>query len=281
MQAVDQTEVRGTIQLEHPHGRLLLVDEHNWTPVALRKFRVDALDLFIGMLLQRLVGRKLAAGWRRNLQQTDSAEVPGIVIQQRLQRVEALDDALGEIPALDPQADDHVGRDLIAFAHRCAAGCDIRQVRQPARRPLDGDRIRGHPADAALQRHRHVLAVDLALEKAIHRVEKILAVIARVKTQNVGRQHMRQHLALPGTHTESLGVRPGDMPEQGDRRAGNFFANQQRQQRKMKILDENDRGRGGRFRRDDLRELGVDLFVCAPVAGAKRRPDIGQMTQRP
>ena len=49
----------------------------------------------------------------------------------------------------------------------------------------------------------------------------------------------------------------------------------------MKILNENHRCFGARFGGDDLGELGIHLLVCAPVAGAKRRTHIGQMTERP
>ena len=171
--------------------------------------------------------------------------------------------------------------DSIALAHRRPAGCDVRQLLQPARRPLDGDGIRRHPAHMALQGHRHVLVIDLAFHEAIHRVQKILAVIAGVKSQDVRRQHVQQHLALPRTHAEGLGVRPGDVPEQCNRRLGYFLADQLRQQREMEILDQNHRAVGVRFRRHHLGELGVHLFVGAPVAGAKRRPHVGQMAQRP
>ena len=113
---------------------------------------------------------------------------------------------------------------LVALAHRRAAGGDIRQGAQPARRPFDRDRIGRHAADAALQRHRHVLVIDLAFDEAIHRVEKVLAVIARVKPEDVGRQHVQQHLALPRTHAEGLGIGPRDVPEQRDRSPWGFSA---------------------------------------------------------
>ncbi len=108
------------------------------------------------------------------------------------------------------------------FAHRGAAGGDIGQTAQPARRPFDGDRIGGDAAHVPLQSDGHVLVIDLALDEAVHRVQEILAVIARVKAQDVGRQHVQQHLALPRAHAEGLGIGPGDVPEQRDRRLRNL-----------------------------------------------------------
>ncbi len=104
--------------------------------------------------------------------------------------------------------------------------------------PLDGDGIGSHPAHMPLQRHRHVFMVDLAFHEAVHGIQEVLAVVARVKTEDVGRQHVQQHLALPRAHAEGLGVGPGNVPEQRNGGLGYPPANEVRQQREMKILDE-------------------------------------------
>ncbi len=132
-----------------------------------------------------------------------------------------------------------------------------------------------------LQGHRQVLVIDLAFHEAIHGIQEILAVIARVKPQDVGRQHVQQHLALPRTHAEGLGIGPRDVPEQRDRRLGYFLADQLRQQSEMEVLDQDHGTVGVRFRRHHLGELGVHLLIGAPIAGAERRPHVGQMAQRP
>ena len=180
-----------------------------------------------------------------------------------------------------PSPDAHLGADAVARRYRRAAGGDIRQKPQPARRPLDRYRIGSDTAHVPLQGDRHVLAVDLAFHEAIHGVEEILAVIAGMKPQDVGRQHVQQHFALPRTHAESLGIGPGDVPEQRDRRLGYFLADELRQQREMEILYQDHGTVGVRFGGHDLGELGVHFLVGAPIAGAKRRPHIGQMAQRP
>ncbi len=102
-------------------------------------------------------------------------------------------------------------------------------ILQPARRPLDRYRVGSHAAHVTLQSDRHVLMIDLALHETIHGVQEILAMVARVKAEDVGRQHVQQHLALPRTHAECLGVRPRDVPEQHDGGLGNFRADELRQ----------------------------------------------------
>ena len=123
--------------------------------------------------------------------------------------------------------------------------------------------------------------IDLAFHESIHRVQKILAVIASMKSQDVGRQHVQQHLPLPRAHAEGLGIGPRDMPEQRDRGLGYLPANQLRQQREVEVLNQNHGTGGVRLRRHHLGELGIHVLIGAPVAGAKRRSHVGQMAQRP
>jgi len=83
-----------------------------------------------------------------------------------------------------------------------------------------------------------MLAVDLAFHEPVHGVEKVLAVIARVESQNVRRQHVQQHLALPRANAEGLGIGPRDVPEQRDGCLRDPGADELRQQREVKILDQ-------------------------------------------
>ncbi len=71
------------------------------------------------------------------------------------------------------------------------------------------------------------------------------------------------------------------MPEQRDRGLRNFPADQVRQEREMEILDQDHRTVRARFRRHHVGELLIHFFVGMPIAGAKRRSDIGQVAQRP
>ena len=143
-----------------------------------------------------------------------------ILLEQCLEREKTLDDALGEVPALDAKPEAYVAADAVARAHRIARSLDVRQSREPARRPFDGNRVGHHAAHAATECHGHVLVIDLAFEEPIDRREEILAVISRVKAENIGGQHVREYLLLPWTDAERLGIRPRNVPEQRDRRRG-------------------------------------------------------------
>ena len=137
VKTVHQTKVRRAIQLEHAARLLMLIDENDGAPFALREFRVDPLHFLVCMPLKSLVCRQLTARRRRNLQQADASSLAGILVQQCLHRLEPLEDALGEIPALDAETHGDSGTNPILLAHRCAAGRDIRNILKPARRPLD------------------------------------------------------------------------------------------------------------------------------------------------
>ena len=105
--------------------------------------------------------------------------------------------------------------------------------------------------------------------------------VAGMKTEDIRRQHVQQYLALPRTDAERFRVGPGNVPEQGDGGLGYPGANEPRQQREVKILNQHDGTVGFRFRRDHVREFGVDLFVGVPIGGSERGPHVGEMTQRP
>ena len=277
MQAVDQAEVRRAIQLEDPVRLLVLADQHDRLPAVHGEAAVDPLQFALRLLLQRLVRGQLAARRRRDLEECQSPAPLRVFLEQTLEREEALQDALGEVPALDADADAQVAAQAQALHDRGTRLLRRDARGQPAWRPLDRDRVWLDAADVALVRHRHVLLVDLALDEAVDRGEEILAVVARVKAQDVRAQHVRQDLALPWAHAEGFGIGPGNVPEQRD---GGFHAaitQQPGQQCEVEILDQ-DHGLGaGRFLRDHFREPGVDRLVVPPVFFAERRPHVRQV----
>ena len=114
VKTIDQTEVGRAVQLEDPRRLLVLIDEDDGPPIPFAEFRIDALDFAIGLLLQGLISRQGTARWCRDLQETNASAMPRILVEQRLQRMEPLDDALGEIPALDTEPDDHIRADLVS-----------------------------------------------------------------------------------------------------------------------------------------------------------------------
>src|SRR5882762_453530 len=135
----------------------MLVDQDDGPPAVFLELRVDALHFAVGLLLQRVIRGQCAARGGGYLQETDSAAMPRILVEQRFQGVETLEDSLGKVPTLDSETDDHVESDPMTLADVRAAGGDVRQHLQPAWGPFDRDRISRHPAYAALERHGHLL----------------------------------------------------------------------------------------------------------------------------
>src|SRR4030095_13126994 len=111
--------------------------------------------------------------------------------------METLDDPLGEIPALDAEPELDVVGNAVLSADLRPRRRDIWQAGELARRPFDRNRIRHHTTDVTLISRRHLFMVDLALKVAIGRRKEVLAVVTRVKTEDVGTQHVLEDLALP------------------------------------------------------------------------------------
>src|ERR1700733_13250512 len=116
--------------------------------------------------------------------------------------MKTLQDALGEIPAFDADSKAHVRADAMALADRCPAAGDIRHLAQPVWWPFDRDGIGHHATHMPLERHPHVLAVDVALDEAVEGGKEVLAVIRGVEPEDIRTQHVGEDVLFPWTHTE-------------------------------------------------------------------------------
>ena len=239
---------------------------------------VDSFELGQGLILQHAVCRQLAPGRRRNLQKRYFAAQVRAGVEKDLDRMKPLEDALREIPTLDTESQRHVVADAIATPYFDTRQIDRRQRVELARRPFDGDGVGCDMAHVPLQGHGHVLVIDLALHEPIDRGQEVLAVIAGVETEDVGAQQMQQHLVLPRTDSEGLGVGPGYVPEQDDGGIRLAIADEFRQQREVIVLDQHHRIAFAGLPGHDGRELLVDRAVGIPVTLAEGRPDVREMT---
>src|ERR1700675_3486055 len=106
---------------------MCVADQDDGPPAVLSELRVDALHFAVGLLLQRVIGRQCAARRGGYLQETESAAMPRILVEQGFQGVKARDDSLGKIPTLDAETDDHVGPDPMTLPNVRSAGGDVRQ----------------------------------------------------------------------------------------------------------------------------------------------------------
>ncbi len=103
-----------------------------------------------------------------------------------------------------------------------------------------------------------------------------------MKADEIGPQHPVKNLPLPGTDAEGLGVRPGDVPEEGQPGIGPFFLDHPREKGEMVILDQNPGVPGVfQFLQRGPGELSVDRFVEIPIFGLKNRAGMGDVAQGP
>ena len=123
--------------------------------------------------------------------------------------------------------------------------------------------------------------LDAGLEKAVDRLEEVLAVVARVETEDRAAEQALEDLGAPRADAERLGVRPWNVPERDDGGARQPLAHHPRQQREVVVLDQHDRIVGLRFVRHRIGEALVDAAVLPPVLVAEHRPDMGDVAQRP
>ncbi len=73
-------------------------------------------------------------------------------------------------------------------------------------------------------------------ERAVHRLQKIVAVRLNVKANEIGAEKTIDEFALPRTDPENFRVRPGNMPENRHSGVGPCVLDHPRQQRKVIIL---------------------------------------------
>ncbi len=102
------------------------------------------------------------------------------------------------------RAQAHVAVNAVPRTHRFTRGFDVGQRREPARRPLGGNRIGHHAAHTATERYGHMLMIDLTLEEPIDRREEILTMVSSVKAEDVRGQHVREDLLPPAVLTLSM-----------------------------------------------------------------------------
>src|SRR5262245_54007333 len=85
------------------------------------------------------------------------------------------------------------------------------------------------------------LVVDLGFERAVDRVEEVLAVIAQVKAKQIVAEKAVEQLFLPRKSLEHLAAGPGNVPELADDESGIALLEKPGQQSKMVILNEHER----------------------------------------
>ena len=127
-----------------------------------------------------------------------------MALQQALDGEQSFFDALRVVEAVDPYADERVGREAQLREHVGTALGRRGDRLQPMGGPLDRDGIWPHQGPLLAVDHGIVLAVDARLQEAVDRVEEVVAVELGVEAQNAAAEQPRQQLVAPGADPELL-----------------------------------------------------------------------------
>jgi hypothetical protein len=146
---------------------------------------------------------------------------------------------------------------------------------------VDADRERPDAGGAVAAGDAEPLAADARLDRAVHRLQEVVAVVLRVEPEQVVAEHAVEQLAGPRADAERLRVRPGDVPELRHHQVRPGALQQPRQEGEVVVLHEYERRAASRFLEDGRGEEVVHLLVRCPVGGVERRAVVDLVAERP
>src|SRR5262249_41658205 len=119
-------------------------------------------------------------------------------------------------------------------------------------------------------------------ERAIHRIQKIVAVRLHVEPNQVRAEQPVDQLALPRTNRERLRIRPRDVPENRDPSVRTRFLDHPWRESEVIILHEDHRIRLTRsLFKKCFGEAAIHGLILVPILGAENRTSMRDMAQRP
>src|SRR5208282_2051813 len=188
----------------------------NRDPSVRRESADYAADLFVYLAFEFGIVTKLGARRNRDQNHRHVAMRTRIPLQEALEALDSLQDALGVVEAIDAEHDS-----MVLVAHRAPNA------------QWEGADLDGTPAEVDFV----AFAVDLCAEKFFARALEMIYVGPRMKADQIAAEHSGQQLAPPGEDPEHLLRREGDVPEQPDRQLRTPRPNHHRRDREMEILD--------------------------------------------
>ena len=284
MQGTDHAEVRQAMQRGQAVLRKMLLDKDDRTPRATRPFSilfVDPVHQFLDFLFQRFVLGNTTAAWHTHLHKYETFLILRVRGKETIQSAKALADAFCIIQAVDSDADyirvePQCATPALHFllrGFRLSHGVVLFEVnadgKRPNRRGLAG-------AYDVLP-----FAIHFRLHAAVYRVQKVLAVEAQMKSEQIVAQHTVQQFFLPWETAQNFRIGPGYMPELGNDQVRIAFFQHPRQQCEMKILNEHESGRIACFFQYCACKNLIDLSIRLPVFRSKGRPRENNVTKRP
>src|SRR5208282_2696499 len=139
----------------------------------------------------------------------------------------------------------------------------------------NADGIGANPGGVALAVDREAIPFGECFQRAVHRLQEVVAMRLNVKTDQVSAKEAVDEFALPRTNTEHFGIGPGDMPKNGHGGIGARFLDHPREKGKVIILGEkNGRLSSRHFLKDGIGKAAIDLLILEPVVKAECRAGV-------
>ena len=123
--------------------------------------------------------------------------------------------------------------------------------------------------------------IDVDVEQLIGGVHEILAILRSLEPDDRAAEKPPEELSAPRADRVVTWMRPGDMPERDNGAEWQALANGPGRERKVIVLNQNQRPTAVDLLRDGLGKSRVDRLVCLEVIGSKNRLDVSAMTERP
>src|SRR5881396_3180442 len=238
---------------------------------------VHLADGLLDLQRELRVALDRGAARRGELHEHDAPAVLRVALEEPPERAEALGEPLRVVHPLDADAEE-LGRDP-ELPQELLARALGRIVDEPGR---DADRKGLDGGHALAAGDREALPVNPRLERAVDRLEEVVAVVLRVEADEVGAQHPGEQLRLPGADREGLGVRPRDVPEDRHTGVGPLRLDERGQQREVVVLDQDERLLGvADLVEQRLGKRAVRREVVGPVVGPEHGPRVHDVAERP
>src|SRR5215831_19487148 len=256
---------------------MVTLEIENGSPLASGQARVHVAHGSVHFRLDLLVTGDARAAGRGELNEDEPLAVLRPTLEEAAHGPDAFGQPLGVVEPLDAHPQE-LARDT-EFAQDVFTG-RLGRVKHELRGHADGEGLDESGPLAA--RDGELLPLHAGLDGPLGRLQEIVAVVLRMKADDVRAQHAQEQLLLPGADAESFGVGPRDVPEESDAGVGARALDEAGQEREVVVLDEDERRLDvGRFLEHGGRELLVHRAVVRPVFRTELWPRVHDVAERP
>src|SRR5258706_12282094 len=222
---------------------MMTLEKEDGLPVAGLEARVDAVGVGRHVGQQILIAVDIGAAGSANLDKGEAPLVGRVELEKEFDGAKTLENAFCVVDAIDADSEKR-GADAELTAQRGALfiHAAMRLEGMAVFLKSNADGIGEHTGQVSLAIHGEAVPFRERYDSAIDGGKKIVAMGLNVKADEIGAEQPVNQFALPGADAEDFGIRPGNVPEDGDASVRPGFLDHARQQREMIILDEDDGG---------------------------------------